>query len=268
MGGRFTPTPGRALAILGELRIYSAAIKVSDISLRSFNRLRWIEFRNWGQMKKYRQTAARIGFGFSAFAALTWLLWPQSFEQLEPEPLFVLGTALVVWILSEFKTSEEVLFRGSSPNDVRVSRDILRLHTEEFRVLLKDHDTFQFILDDYYLLVGKFLDRYQTGRLLFQAKELGPKLQQFVEKLEKFHAYVCANTVAEKIGGKLRTGFKPLNLVSEKEYDRRYSQSRTANALATDAWNEFERLVELVRKKTPEALDDPISKLDWHEIEF
>lgn len=87
-------------------------------------------------MSRYYQTFARIGAGLAAIAMLVWFLWPGGAWQFEPEPFFAFGVAVVVWAFTEFKLSEEVIYRASTPNDIRFGREIFSYGTWNLRLKL------------------------------------------------------------------------------------------------------------------------------------
>lgn len=88
-------------------------------------------------MSRYYQTFARIGAGLAAIAMLVWFLWPGGAWQFEPEPFFAFGVAVVVWAFTEFKLSEEVIYRASTPNDIRFGREIFSYGTWNLRLKLQ-----------------------------------------------------------------------------------------------------------------------------------
>jgi len=74
------------------------------------------------------QTIARIGTGLSTMGALCWLLWPTQISVLNnPEAIFAFGTAFVIWLLTEFKLSEEIHAQKKSVNDISLSQELLGL---------------------------------------------------------------------------------------------------------------------------------------------
>lgn len=211
-------------------------------------------------MDKFRQTWARVGAGLTAMAALCWVLWPSKLSDVSsnPEPIFVFLVALLTWTFTEFKFSEEVQFRESSPNDIRVARELVELHAGQFRYLLKDADLFQFVESDCYSQVNNLCNRHETGKLEFQNKGLNKKLENLIGDLEKLGLFVAQHTVPEMIGGVWRTGFKPFDNVTQERYDELLVLSGEANELASNAWEKLDSLVSIIKIRVPEALDEKI----------
>lgn len=60
--------------------------------------------------------------------ALCWLLWPTQISVLNNlEAIFAFGTAFVIWLLTEFKLSEEIHAQKKSVNDISLSQELLGL---------------------------------------------------------------------------------------------------------------------------------------------
>lgn len=93
-------------------------------------------------VERYYQTIARVLAGLTMLAMLAWFLWPRVESSLleREEALFAFLVAFAFWLLSEVKESEEVVFRGSTPNDIRLAREMLCYSRWQFRELLKEHD--------------------------------------------------------------------------------------------------------------------------------
>lgn len=102
------------------------------------------------------------------------------------------------------------------------------------------------------------LDRRERGVFTFQNEELDKKLSSFIEKLEMLYEKIAQDTVPEMIGGEFRTGYKPMSIVPDEEYQRRRSESQAANKFAWNAWDSLEILVQHIKTDIPEALDEPI----------
>ncbi|WP_040816984.1 hypothetical protein [Litoreibacter arenae] len=207
-------------------------------------------------MGRYKQTIVRIGAGLSAIGALTWLLWPSSLTDfLDPEPLFIFLCLFVAWIATEVKQSEEVIYRESTPNDIRLSREFLELHRWQFRDLFNEADLFQFREREDYSRCYNISNRRDVGDLEFQDKELDALLSKFIESLDEFNNYIAGNTAPELVGGRMMTGFKPVGIVSQEKYDRLLKEARKANELADEVWKRFDYLIAQVKRLVPEALD-------------
>lgn len=205
-------------------------------------------------MKRYGQTLARIGTGLAVLGSLIWLLWPSDLSSfLDPEPLFAFGTALVVWLITEFKKSEEASLDEPSPNDIVVAEELLAQHSGDLRWLLKDTDLWSFVDSALYSYVIDICDRFDRESLFFHEPRLHSKLSDFVSRLSRFQGHIAQHTVPEFVGGSMMTGFKPAETVDDEEYERRRTAARRANELASEAWGAFDVLILEVKKKLPQA---------------
>jgi hypothetical protein len=216
---------------------------------------------------RYQQTAARIGFGLAAIGALSVLLWPVDFIEFlkleRIERLFLFVSAAVTWIFVEIKFSEEVIIRNSSENDIRIARIILDHHSEQFRIILKDHHFHSSIDPRYVSELGAFLHEHSNHHLIFQNKHLKEPLEIFVKKLGEFSQKLAQYSVPYNIGGSWRTSIRPLGeRISENDLERYSREISEVNALGTEAWQALDSLALTVRKEVPEALDKPL-ELKW-----
>lgn len=205
-----------------------------------------------------KQTLARIGTGLSAIGALTWVLWPLDWQSvLQPEPLFAFTVALVVWIATEIKFSEEVQLRNSSPNDIRVAKKFAGLHANEFRHLLKDHEFFGFIDQSAITFIGQIIHERSSGSLIFQNKEMDHLLGRFLDNLNVLYRFIAQHTAPEMVAGSMTVSFKPRGIFDDEEYNRNQKLSWEADALADVSWKKLETLVAAIHQQIPEVLDEP-----------
>ena len=205
-------------------------------------------------MGRHRQTIARVLTGLSVIGALIWLLWPSEWSKVEPEPLLAVCTAFVVWLLTEVKQSEEVIEFSATPNDVRVSKELLKLHKNQFRILLNDTDLWMFLDDEIYRKAFHLENSRDRGDLEFQNKRLDTQLEEFMVFLSKFNRHVAQHTTPEDVAGRAHIGYKPIGTVQDDEYQRRLLLSKEANSLADEAWRAYEKLISSIKIETPEAL--------------
>lgn len=208
-------------------------------------------------MGRYKQTIARIGFGLLAIGALATWFWPDDKSIFLSDPFKIFGffTALAVWVAAEFHTSEEFVARPSTPNDIRIGKEILSLYRGPLRDLIKDHNTWSYIEDQTYTDIGYLLNRYERSELLFGKTEVAKLTDVFMKDLRAFYRFVAANTTPEIIAGRSMTGFKPDRIVNDDEYRRRENLAREADEMADVAWERLESLAAAIQKKIPEALD-------------
>lgn len=202
----------------------------------------------------------RVGLGFSALGCLYILLWPENIDYIKQwDKLISTITAISAWVFSEFYFNESPHSVQPSQNDTRVARELITLHAYKLRNLLKEEDLWSLIPSEYYSEIGHLRDQWDRGLLRFHDKELNNSLKIFIERLEKLSNKIAHDTTPELIGGKLKTGYKPIKYVKDEEYERLRSESKEANKLASQAWETLVELVNQIHKKIPIALDDPIN---------
>ncbi len=229
------------------------------------------------------QIFARIGLGLAAQLMLLWALWPPSWQDVfrEGEAIVAYTVAFFVWVFSEFRDHKNELFDlffvngGGKPgaelqltdNDLRNARDLLWLHSDKFRVLLKEHDTFQFIDAEYIRLTFRLLDRHSRGLFVFQDEELKKRCDDFIRELEAFSAFMRSNSLHEHLAGRNMQGFKPIRTVSDELYNKQLAKSHQANDLAESAWKAFDKLCLFIRSDIKGVLDRPIESVNWFDQE-
>ncbi|QPH52530.1 hypothetical protein [Pontivivens ytuae] len=191
--------------------------------------------------------------------SLIWLLWPSDLSFIDnPEAWAALVGAFVVWHFTEFKLSEELGSSQVSQNDVRVARELVELHAGQLRGLLKDADLWALINSDRYTEVHSLLNRWKRGTFMFHNKTLNTDLNAFMKQLDALSSKISQDTVPEMVGGQWRTGYKPVSIVSQQEYHRLMSESKSANAIAGNTWVLLDQIVEKIRTKIPEVWDQPV----------
>lgn len=206
-----------------------------------------------------KMTFTRLAAGYSVMGALIWLLWPNDLTFVDnPEAWIALVTAILAWHYCEFEFRSKKTDTSTSPNDIRVAREIAKLHAGELRFLLKDTDLWSFIDKDIYSRLGDLCDRWNRGSLFFHDDSLNKVLSGVMERLQILRRKIALDTTPEIIAGKLAVGYKPFGIVPEDEYDRLRKESQVANDLATDAWKALDCMVVEIRRKIPEAWDEPI----------
>ncbi|MCK0126490.1 hypothetical protein MWU76_19020 [Gelidibacter sp. F2691] len=207
-------------------------------------------------MTKYKQMLARIGTGCTMIAALVWLLWPGSWEFANnPEAWFVFGVAFVVWVFTEIHESGISKNKPLTPNDVRVARKLVALHAGVLRWLLKDTDLWTFVPSERYSQLGYLIDDWEKGVLLFNDSNLNDNLRSLMQKLEILSIKIASDTVPVSIAGKMRTGYKPYEIVPDEEYCRRQKGSKAANQMATHAWEALDEIVSNIKSEHPSVFD-------------
>ncbi len=210
-------------------------------------------------MGRYYQTFARIGAGLSAIASLVWLLWPGGTWKFEPEPLFAFGVAVVVWIFTEFKRSEEVIYRASTPNDIRFGREIVAYETWIFRVLLKDHDYHRGIDPRFAREASMLVSDTKDGKAHFQDKRVQKKYLDFFERLKAFVDYFGLHGSLEQFGSVMLRSVIPANQFDEMNVAPHHQDEiNEVNKLSTEAWEAIRPLIAEIKERIPEVFDEQI----------
>lgn len=202
-------------------------------------------------------------------SALTWFLWPfNGTWEFSPEPLSVFSAAFGFWLFSEVKLSEEVIYRASTPNDIRLGGQIVAYGTTTFRKLLKDHDYHRGIPLRYLQEADSLISEADRGAALFQDKRVQKKFSDFIMKLDTFSDFFGGNSSPEKFGASLLQSIIPANQFDEWNIsDRHQAEIKETNRLATEAWKSMEFLIAEIRDRIPEAFDDPIEDSWFRSVE-
>lgn len=211
-------------------------------------------------MNRYFQTLSRIGSGLAAMSALTWLLWPFHGEwEFSPEPLSAFALALVFWGFAEFKLSEEVVYQASTPNDIRLGREVIAYGDSTFRELLKDHDYHRGIHPRYLSEACLLISEAERGIAHFQDRKVQAKYVDFIDRLREFAGYLGAHSTLESFGGFMKQSVVPARVFDAHNIsDQHMTEICEANWLATDAWNSMTPLIDEIKKRIPETFDEPI----------
>lgn len=163
----------------------------------------------------------------------------------------------MVWIIAETKERDEVVSRASTPNDIRVARELISYASSKFRTMLKEHDYNYQIYPQYLTELRIFINEYETGILFFQDRVLMFLLDGLCQELQNFSKYMAQNSVPDRYG---RQNFIPSSQMGSKE--RFKEEIREANRLANLAWEHFPPIIAEIKQRVPEAFDEPIS-YDW-----
>ncbi|CUJ94818.1 hypothetical protein PH7735_01793 [Shimia thalassica] len=211
-------------------------------------------------MSRYYQTTARIASGLAAFVTFLWLLWPSDEWRIEGEPTVAFLIAIGFWILTEFKHSEEVVFRASTPNDIRVAREMLCYLTGKMRTMLKDHDFHRGIESRYLYEIDYLLTEVELDLVYFQDRKIEPIFQDFCYSLKQFDNYLGVHSSPEEFNGRWLQSIKhpkhdDYNLPAKVQ-----DEISETNRLASEAWATALPLIRIIRQRVPEAFDHPIQK--------
>lgn len=210
-------------------------------------------------MGRYYQTFARIGSGLAAISTLVWFLWPGPTWQFEPEAFFAFGVAVVAWVFTEFKLSEEVIYRASTPNDIRFGREIFAYGMWNFRELLKDHDYHRGIYPRFLTEASFLVSETEIGIAHFQDKTIQKKYQDFFVCLTSFVDYLSIHSSPERFGSVTLQSVIPANQFDEMNIsDHHQVEINEVNRLANEAWQAMLPLIAEIKERIPEVFDEPI----------
>lgn len=190
---------------------------------------------------------------------LAWFLWPSNTWLFEPEAFFGLCVAVVVWAFSEFKLSEEVIYRASTPNDIRFGREIFAYGTWNFRELLKDHDYHRGIHPRFLTEASFLVSETELGIAHFQDKKVQTKYRDFADRLKAFVDYFGMHSSPERFGSVTLQSVIPANQFDEMNIAQHHqSEINEVNRLATEAWKALVPLISEIKERIPEVFDEPI----------
>jgi len=182
------------------------------------------------------------------------LFWPSPVPPFDPEKALAFGTALAIWVFTEFYSE----FKDSKPQckedidldlrDSSLSKRILEIITDDFVRFLRDHD-----------LGGSFSDRNTTPlyRLVDFFKELSSRFND--TQLEQLRQ--DTENKADGLARALAYGASPIDanarrfsMIPTSEPDGLWSQATTekveaANSLATELFESIEQLFTGLRRK-------------------
>ncbi|MFY1713331.1 hypothetical protein J3366_17780 [Tritonibacter mobilis] len=194
---------------------------------------------------------------------LVWFLWPGATWQFEPEAFFAFGVAVVFWAFTEFKLSEEVIYRASTPNDIRFGREIFAYGMWSFRELLKDHDYHRGIHPRFLTEASCLVSETELGITHFQDKKVQKKYLDFFGRLTSFVDYFSMHSSPERFGAITLQSVIPANQFDEMNIaDHHQAEINEVNRLANEAWQAMLPLIAEIKVRIPEVFDEPI-KSDW-----
>lgn len=203
---------------------------------------------------------SRISFGVFAMLTVGWYLWPRETPIIErEEAMFAFIIAFIVWVMVEVKESEEVIFRRSTLNDIRLARDLLSYASNQFRTILKDHDFHRGINPRYLSEIGALVHEWEVGVSIFQDRILNERFAAFCGRLALFDGYLGIHSSPERFGSVVLQSVVPARVYDEMNISQQHRlEIEEVNRLASLAWNEFIPLISAVRERVPEAFDEVI----------
>lgn len=204
-------------------------------------------------MKRYNHTITRILSGFAMLAMFAWFLWPRGTGLMDrEEALFTFILALAVWIVTEIKESDEIIYRAATKNDIRLARELISYHADKFRVLLKDHDHYHPLNTQYFSEASLLLNEQETGLAFFQDRRLAPRFMDFCHALNVFSSYMAEHSSPNEFG------LQSIRYPGTQDPRRVEGEIKEANRLASLAWQEMVILINEIKDRAPEAFDEPI----------
>lgn len=215
-----------------------------------------------GELPRLPQTFGRIGAGLACMATLLWLLWDGVRWPLEAEPLVAFLVAMFVWISTEFKRSDEIVFRSSSPNDVRVAKTLLGYSAFQLRELLKDHDFSNGLPSRYLTEFSAYSTDCDRRLIKLQKLSLRRPFEDFSYQLDKLVKMIALSTSPGRQNVEFLYVQDPYWGLQELEDHHRVA-IENLNRQATLCWDVFSILLRKIHADIPEAFDEEIT-LTWN----
>ncbi|MFT5615131.1 MAG: hypothetical protein ACI8Q6_002414 [Granulosicoccus sp.] len=174
---------------------------------------------------------------------------------------------MFVWISAEFKRSEEVIFRKSTPNDISFGRRMVAYYSFQLRGMLHEHDCHSFLLQRYSSEFNGFNMEVFLGVTEFQSRHLKPKFDNFIQDLDKFMILLATNTSPYGAGDDTRLYVKNPRYDSTGDWTELQRQEvKALNEQASKTWESLCSLVSNIKVHVPEIFDAPIEQ-EWRYFE-
>lgn len=217
-----------------------------------------------GAMQRYFQTISRIFFGLSSLSVLLLHLWPAKeyvfSDRIESFLYFLVS--LGVWIGTEFKESEEVIFRRSTENDIRNARRIIWLARNPFSELFAGTN-YHGLKPEYAIReLSNFIDDWNLGVVFFQDANLNTAFEKFANKLETFDKNLLEWGGFDQYGSIYAFGIAPPHCHDRYEGPPEPWKSRIieADKQSAELNAEMKNFIALIKNRVPEAFDTEITK--------
>ena len=217
-----------------------------------------------GAMQRYFQTIRRIFFGLSSLSVLLLHLWPATeyvfSDRIESFLYFLVS--LGIWIGAEFKDSEEVIFRRSTQNDIRLARRVIWLARNSFRELLAESNYRTLKPQDAVNDLTTFALDWILGVVFFQDSQLDKEFQSFAAKLNEFDSNLSFWGSSRPCGSNFAYRIAPQDFdsLSDDPPEPWKSEIQEANKQAAELNADMIKLVALIKKRVPEAFDTEITQ--------
>ena len=216
-----------------------------------------------GAMQRYFQTISRIFFGLSSLSVLLLHLWPATeyvfSDRIESFLYFLVS--LGVWMGAEFRESEEVVFRRSTKNDIRVSRELLRYFYYDFRYLFYQTDFSETFDESVINSLHSICSDIVFGLLFFQDKKVEPTFKELSQKLISFREYWVSHSSFNNYSSGMRYGVTLPHDIGLSEIPQRYvDEIDKLNRLSDEVHEAFVKCVDVIKHRVPEAFDEVITR--------
>lgn len=187
-------------------------------------------------------------------------MWPWSIKDFEPESFLVFVSSFAYWLAAEVKQSEEVVFRDSSKNDIRLGRDCMSYAAYSFRSFLKEQDFWSSYDVSYFSEASQLCHEASVGVAHFQDRVVQAAFVEFVGELNKLVEFLEVNAGPLEVGSINR-----MSIITKEYYGDDYSvpswqeqKAKEANEVSEKAWLKLEALSWKIRERIPEAFDEPL----------
>jgi hypothetical protein len=216
-------------------------------------------------MGSRQQTFARIGAGLTTVGLLVVLLNPPNFEfLLDFERLFFFLTAFVIWVLTEWKQSEEAHVNPPRPhpNDERISMEFVRFFSERMQRFLKTHDLGGSFSADFQEQIFAAADKWRGPNWEYEDRELQESFDQFTSALSEFgHALAEHFEPIGSAGRRIRMITTPHERMTDFFSAHTRQLANTLNSQSTYLNELGEQHSRLIRKKFPNAYTSQIDSV-------
>lgn len=206
-------------------------------------------------MQRYFHTAARIGAGFITLLMLGWFLWPRGTELLDrEEAFFAFVVAIVYWIMTEVKESDEVVYQASTANDIRMARQMVSYASDTFKSFLEDHDHHHSVPRRFLTEISSLVHEHEVGTAFFQDKRVQPLFEDFCRVADNYAGFMAGHSSPDNYGGQTLhlTGYPGEHHRVQQEIDE-------ANRLASIAWEHLPPLIAKIKERVPETFNEAIT---------
>ena len=204
-------------------------------------------------LEQIPEKLVRITAGLSAFASLTWLLWPGTDWKLEPEPAIAFGSALLTWAYLEVRA----LFpQTAHPHDIKFIRAFNRtipLFTVRY---LQQHD-FGTTYDNSQLQGFWAVDcQAETSGYGPHDRHLAKKFEAFRKKLRVLNMLLASNGGPVNPEGRLASIVPDKERITDDFSEDTMKLVKKVNDTASEVIRLHAILMKEARNRAPEAFSE------------